>query len=113
MTGRPVVRVTGAAELDRKLDRLADDLDDWTGTNRDAAEVVVRHARMLAPVRTGRTRASIRTTTVTPTTATIATGTRYAKWADREHPFWRKAFRAARREITDLYREQLRRSLRR
>lgn len=61
---RPVVKVEGARELRRALNRAADaDLKrEMKAANRAAAEVVARQGRVEAPKKTGRLAGSIRAT---------------------------------------------------
>jgi hypothetical protein len=54
------VKVEGAAELERRLDRASADMADLSGTNTEVANAIASQARGRAPVVSGRLAGSIR-----------------------------------------------------
>lgn len=78
--------VDGAAQLARTMRAAGDAIDDLSAPNRDIGAQIVNVARGLAPVRTGRLRASL-AATAGPSGVTITAGAPYAPYVHADNPF--------------------------
>lgn len=59
VTGRRQIRFENEREIRHALDKAADELEDMTDAHKHVASLIERRARLNAPVRTGKLRASI------------------------------------------------------
>lgn len=89
MAGKPAARVQvkGAAEFRRAMKGMGADLSDLSKTHKDAAELVARDARSLAPFRSGHLVGSIRSK-ATRTRAVVLAGSDAIPYAGVIHFGW-------------------------
>ena len=103
------IHVEGAARRRTTLDAATAELDDLTGVNLDAAQVVAHRAQVTAPRRTGRLAASVHAESG-PHEATVVAGNSqvdYARPVHKRDPFITKAFDVTRPQWLDAYTDYL------
>lgn len=87
--GGRVVQVEGARQLRKTLKEAGDDLDDLKAAHARAAEIAAEASASLAPSRSGRLRASIRSSG-TKTAGIIRAGRKSVPYANPIHWGWFK-----------------------
>ena len=86
---RPTVRVEGARRLRKTLKEAGDDFGDLKAAHAEAARIAADASADLAPARTGRLRADIRSSG-TKTEAVVRAGRKSVPYAGPIHWGWKK-----------------------
>lgn len=118
MAGKgPAVEVHGAKELRKALQRMGDDLADFTALHRELAEMVAGAARSRAPVLSGKLAGSVKGKG-SKTRARVTAGSRLVPYAGPIHfgwprhnispqPFLYDALDSRKREVVSRYEDRV------